>query len=192
MMRQRDGVAIGLRLLRLDGAPVGLFDGSRAEARRAVALALFVLAAYLAILGLASPDPEVVSPATGFIVQFATVAIQWCATPVAASFLAPALGLGDRLFRFLTIWSYGTVALLIVMVGLTLGLALPALGGLALFLIELLPFYAVAYWAVAARAALGCGWGPAIGLALLDLVVSLVAVAWGTSILYPTLVAGAS
>lgn len=181
------GLAVAVRLLRLDASLVDTLSGSAAEARQSVRVVLMAAPLYLVVLAVAGEVPPAeLARFWVLVLEASHFAIQWLALPAAVSWIAPRLGLGSRVFRFVTVYNYGLVVLLLVYLAVAvLVTILPGgLAAFALLALVVLPFYSVVYSAVAFRAALDCPMGLAAGLAAADLAVAILVTVWTSTLLY--------
>ena len=173
------------RLARFDAAGLEFFDNTVEAFWRSFYAALVVLPAYAILFALRFHGVAVTSgPVTVFVVESIAYVIAWTAFPLAMFHLSRRLGRSKLYCRYIVAYNWATVlqiTLLLIVTGITQTDLLPR--GLAALLTMIAMIGIMCYQWFIARSALEVTPPVAVGIVLLDLVISILLEGYANSLL---------
>ncbi len=162
------------RLAHFDARGHAFFDSSPAGAWRSFFAAFLVAPPYVLMLAVAPPEHAAGNPLQYVVVEIIAYIITWTAYPVAVEKLSRHLGVRSRFEGYLTAYNWSMIlqyaAFVPLSILVSLGLIPQDVGQLCWLLAFVLMF---AYLWFIARSALGVAPATAVGLVVLDVLMSV-------------------
>lgn len=169
------GIAGAWRLAHLDPAGMDYFDRSIAGFWRSFQAAVVAAPLFILLILLRTAEhPLSPDPLRAFFIEAIGYTIGWTAFPLAAWYLASALGKGERYFGYIVAYNWANVIQVAAFVPIAALSAAELLPDTAIVLLALVLTAAVIYYQFfIVRTALGIEALPALGFVAMDLLIGL-------------------